>query len=181
MKILVVDDEPDLIESVRLGFTLQWREVDVLEAHGVTTGRVSHPRTVDVGASRAWSMSTSHSGNRFRISSSATRPSSRASAAPRQKWIPYPKARCCPIERWMSKVSPFGKRRSSRLAAPTSMRIALPAGTVCQTSAIVDVTADLIDFNVNENAWISSMLLYKLGFFGLDWDDTPWLDNKASF
>ncbi|WEX86053.1 DUF2333 family protein [Sinorhizobium garamanticum] len=57
----------------------------------------------------------------------------------------------------------------------------LPAGTVCQTSAIVDVAADLIDFNVNQNAWISSMLHYKLGLFGLDWDDTPWLDNKASF
>lgn len=57
----------------------------------------------------------------------------------------------------------------------------LPAGTVCQTSAIVDVAADLIDLNVNQNAWISSMLLYKLGLFGLDWDDTPWLDNKASF
>jgi two-component system, OmpR family, KDP operon response regulator KdpE len=32
MKILVVDDEPDVVESVRLGFTLQWREVDVLGA-----------------------------------------------------------------------------------------------------------------------------------------------------
>ena len=32
MKILIVDDEPDVIESVRLGFTLQWREVDVLGA-----------------------------------------------------------------------------------------------------------------------------------------------------
>jgi two-component system, OmpR family, KDP operon response regulator KdpE len=32
MKILVVDDEPDVVESVRLGFTLQWRDVDVLEA-----------------------------------------------------------------------------------------------------------------------------------------------------
>ncbi len=51
----------------------------------------------------------------------------------------------------------------------------------CQTSAIVDVAADLIDVNVNKNAWISSMLLYKAGLFGLDWDDTPWLDNKASF
>jgi hypothetical protein len=51
----------------------------------------------------------------------------------------------------------------------------------CQTSAIVDVTAGLIDFNVNRNAWISSMLLYKLGFFGLDWDSTPFLDDKASF
>ncbi|MGH2401147.1 MAG: response regulator transcription factor [Candidatus Limnocylindria bacterium] len=32
MKILVVDDAPDVIESVRLGFTLQWREVEVLGA-----------------------------------------------------------------------------------------------------------------------------------------------------
>ena len=30
MRILVVDDEPDVVESVRLGFTLQWRDVDVL-------------------------------------------------------------------------------------------------------------------------------------------------------
>ncbi|MCP8894027.1 DUF2333 family protein [Shinella daejeonensis] len=52
---------------------------------------------------------------------------------------------------------------------------------VCQASAIVDVAADLIDLNVNHNAWVSSMLLYKTGLFGLDWDDTPWLDNKASF
>jgi len=52
----------------------------------------------------------------------------------------------------------------------------------CGRSAIVDLTADLTDFNVNENAWISSMLLYKLGFFfALDWDDTPFFDNKASF
>ena len=32
MRILVVDDEPDLIESVRLGFELQWREIELLEA-----------------------------------------------------------------------------------------------------------------------------------------------------
>ena len=55
------------------------------------------------------------------------------------------------------------------------------AGSTCERSAIVDVTAGLIDFNVNQNAWISSMLLYKMGLFGMDWDDTPWLDNKASF
>jgi two-component system KDP operon response regulator KdpE len=35
MRILVVDDAPDVVESVRLGFTLQWREVDVL---GAATG-----------------------------------------------------------------------------------------------------------------------------------------------
>ncbi|TPF76511.1 DUF2333 family protein [Brucella gallinifaecis] len=51
----------------------------------------------------------------------------------------------------------------------------------CSPSAIAEVAADLTDFNVNQNAWISSMLLYKLGFFGMDWDRTPFLDNKASF
>jgi two-component system KDP operon response regulator KdpE len=34
VKILVVDDAPDVVESVRLGFTLQWREVEVLGADG---------------------------------------------------------------------------------------------------------------------------------------------------
>jgi hypothetical protein len=51
----------------------------------------------------------------------------------------------------------------------------------CGRSAIADVTVDLIDYNVNENGWISSMILYKLGLFGMDWDRTPFLDNKASF
>ena len=36
--ILVVDDEPDVVESIRLGFTLQWREVDVLGAASGETG-----------------------------------------------------------------------------------------------------------------------------------------------
>lgn len=57
--------------------------------HGVraqpsTAGRVSQPRTVEVGDSFARLRSTFHSGKRFRISSRAMRPSSRASAAPRQ-------------------------------------------------------------------------------------------------
>ncbi|MDQ0454457.1 DUF2333 family protein [Rhizobium paknamense] len=51
----------------------------------------------------------------------------------------------------------------------------------CQNSAIVTTVADLTDMNVNQNIWVSSTLLYKLGFFGLDWDDTPFFDNKASF
>jgi two-component system KDP operon response regulator KdpE len=38
MRILVVDDEPDVIESVQLGFTLQWREVDVV---GAATGEAA--------------------------------------------------------------------------------------------------------------------------------------------
>lgn len=55
------------------------------------------------------------------------------------------------------------------------------AAQTCTRSAIVDMTADLIDFNVNQNAWISSMILYRLGLFGIDWDSTPFFDNKASF
>ncbi|WP_162652718.1 DUF2333 family protein [Lentilitoribacter sp. Alg239-R112] len=52
---------------------------------------------------------------------------------------------------------------------------------LCAPSGIVTVTGDLIDFNVNQNAWVSSSLLYKAGFFGIDWDHTPFFDNKASF
>jgi hypothetical protein len=55
------------------------------------------------------------------------------------------------------------------------------ATQTCRPAAIVTATADLVDFNVNQNAWISSMLLYKLGLFGLDWDRTPFFDNKAAF
>lgn len=51
----------------------------------------------------------------------------------------------------------------------------------CGRSAIVDTMAELVDFNVNQNSWISGTLLYKLGLFGLPWDSTPWMDNKASF
>ncbi|WFU00587.1 DUF2333 family protein [Rhizobium sp. CB3171] len=67
------------------------------------------------------------------------------------------------------------------LPAVNGQQAVANAPKTCQTSAIVDVTADLTDFNVNQNAWISSMLLYKLGFFGMSWDDTPFLDNKAAF
>ena len=51
----------------------------------------------------------------------------------------------------------------------------------CGRSAIVDTMAELVDFNVNQNQWISGSLMYKLGLFGLSWDATPWFDNKASF
>ncbi len=55
MRILVVDDAPDVVESVRLGFMLQWRDVEVL---GAGTGEealdlveTTHPDVVllDVG------------------------------------------------------------------------------------------------------------------------------------
>ena len=51
----------------------------------------------------------------------------------------------------------------------------------CRRSMIVEATANLTNFNVNENAWISSMLLYKMGLFGISWDATPFFDNKAAF
>ena len=51
----------------------------------------------------------------------------------------------------------------------------------CAPSRIVEATGDLIDFSVDENAWVPSMLMYKLGLLGLDWENTPFFDNKASF
>jgi hypothetical protein len=74
-----------------------------------------------------------------------------------------------------------GASTGAAATTPAAGEIAEPEPKTCVRSAIVDVTADLIDYNVNQNAWISSMLLYKLGLFGLDWDSTPWFDNKASF
>ena len=65
--------------------TSAWhRKRRVVERQLMTAGIESQPRTVVVGARRAPSMSISHSGNRFSTSSRAMRPSSRASAAPRQ-------------------------------------------------------------------------------------------------
>ena len=74
-----------------------------------------------------------------------------------------------------------GSTSGAQATTPAAGEAAEPEPKTCVRSAIVDVTADLIDYNVDQNAWISSMLLYKLGLFGLDWDKTPWFDNKASF
>jgi two-component system, OmpR family, KDP operon response regulator KdpE len=55
VRILVIDDEPDVIESVRLVFTLQWREIDVIGAStgeaGLDSIEKDHPDIVllDVG------------------------------------------------------------------------------------------------------------------------------------
>lgn len=52
----------------------------------------------------------------------------------------------------------------------------------CGRSFIVEVTSDLIDFNVNRNLWVSSNPLYKAGlFWALEWDQTWFFDNKANF
>lgn len=82
-----------------------------------------------------------------------------------------------------SSAAPQANQTSDPASASQPVQAAqLPSSTrKCSRSAIAEVAADLTDFNVNQNAWISSMLLYKLGLFGLDWDRTPFLDNKASF
>ena len=56
-----------------------------------------------------------------------------------------------------------------------------PGQQSCKPSEIAAVTVHLVDFNVNQNAWISSMLTSKLGFFGISWRRTPFFDNKAAF
>jgi hypothetical protein len=59
--------------------------------------------------------------------------------------------------------------------------MATSEGAACRRSSIVDVQVYLIDFLVNENAWISSMPQYKIGLLGLvSWEATPFFDNKAA-
>jgi hypothetical protein len=70
-----------------------------------------------------------------------------------------------------------GSGTSTNSAATTTAQ----AASSCKPSAIAAVSADLVDFNVNQNAWISSMVVSKLGFFGIDWRRTPFFDNKAAF
>jgi len=55
------------------------------------------------------------------------------------------------------------------------------AENTCGKSGIVEASIYLIDFNVNQNTWIPSMLVSKMGFFGLDWKRTPFFDNKEAF
>ncbi len=69
-----------------------------------------------------------------------------------------------------------GSGTTTQPAAPTA-----PAQQTCKRSEIAEMTAYLVDFNVNQNAWISSMLASKLGLFGIPWRNTPFFDNKAAF
>lgn len=89
--------------------------------------------------------------------------------------------RTTPAGQEIAAPAPTATDAAAAAAAPAATVPAQTAARQCQSSAIVDVVADLTDVNVNQNAWISSMLLYRLGFFGIDWDHTPFLDNKASF
>lgn len=70
----------------------------------------------------------------------------------------------------------------ARAAAP---RAPLPnaenGAARCGTSFIVAATTDLLNFEVNENGWLPSNPLYKLGLFGIAWERTRFFDNKAAF
>ena len=72
-------------------------------------------------------------------------------------------------------------QRMQSAGKPVSIEGGGETTRTCGKSAIVDITTALIRFNVDENSWVSSMPAYKAGLFGLDWDATPWFDNKASF
>lgn len=102
-----------------------------------------------------------------------------------QRWVNFNPAYVAAYD------SPTGKGDAGQAVVPetgaASPTPAQPATTgegaarTCLRSKVVQATADLTDFNVNQNPWVSSMILYKIGFFGLDWDRTPFFDNKASF
>ena len=61
----------------------------------------------------------------------------------------------------------FRRRARSRPASSWRPAPAPSTAKTCGRSGIADVAADLTDFNVNQNAWVSSMILYKLGLFGM--------------
>ncbi len=69
---------------------------------------------------------------------------------------------------------------------PAGEQVAVEGGEAttktCGRSNVVDITADLIDFNVNRNKWMSSHPLYKAGLLWMfEWDQTWFFDNKAAF
>lgn len=81
-----------------------------------------------------------------------------------------------------AKAGPSGIVSTTEQAGGAGATTAAGGATqTCRRSLVVDATADLVDFNVNQNAWISSMILYKLGLFGIPWERTPFFDNKAAF
>jgi hypothetical protein len=80
-----------------------------------------------------------------------------------------------------AKTGPSGIVSTAEQAGAGATTAGEAASQTCRRSLVVDATADLVDFNVSQNAWISSMILYKLGLFGIPWERTPFFDNKAAF
>ncbi|MDZ7823280.1 MAG: DUF2333 family protein [Ahrensia sp.] len=64
---------------------------------------------------------------------------------------------------------------------PMAVGAKLDDGT-CKASQMVQASADLIDFNVNQTSWVPANPLSKAGILYIwDWKDTPFFDNKAAF
>lgn len=73
------------------------------------------------------------------------------------------------------------RQQDTTLAGAPMAGDASAAPASCKPSAIAAVSAELIDFNVNQNSWVSSMVVSKMGLFGIEWRRTPFFDNKAAF
>ncbi len=85
-------------------------------------------------------------------------------------------------------IRDFDPDRAREIIADTALKPAARGapgaeGTekTCGRSAIVAVVADLVDFNINRNLWLSASPVYKFGLFGIPWSYTPVFDNKAAF
>ena len=78
-------------------------------------------------------------------------------------------------------VLPMSRRAESTNDSALLAALIFDRGLDHLGDTIVEVAADLTDFNVNQNAWIPSMLASKMGLFGMDWKYTPFFDNKAAF
>ena len=119
----------------------QARDGWATEGYCSDTGSCSTPRSTTDGFQLSWLRSASNCGNRPSSTGSATFPSSRASGAPRQKWMP------CPNERWAealgrvrSSRSGSGNTAGSRLAAPTT-RITRSPGEISTPPSSTGVVA----------------------------------------
>lgn len=75
-----------------------------------------------------------------------------------------------------------GSNGGATTTTPTTQPGAPATGSAqCVPSRMVQASVELLDFNVNQNNWVPSMFLSKLGFFGIEWKNTPFMDNKAAF
>src|SRR5581483_8799618 len=113
------------------------------DADHIARLRAAGPRSRALGrqAIAARSVASSIAGKRRSSVPTAISASMRASGAPRQKWIPWPKARWGFSSRLTSNSSAAGKRCPSRLADPSMATTTLPAGmTTPPTSTSVLAT-----------------------------------------
>ena len=78
-------------------------------------------------------------------------------------------------------AAPLIERNRLKPVRPAAADGAQGEEKTCGRSAIVAVAADLVDFNINRNRWLSSSPVYKAGLFGIPWSYTPFFDNKAAF